>query len=131
MAVNPKSLENLKKHTTEELKAYGSYGGRVKAQKQRERKAAANAAIEAAAILNKALPKDLKKELDELISMDEPTYRTYALGLLLAISREGAKDSDRITAIKSLFEYAREDPDYELKMKELEIKKQRADNEEF
>ncbi len=46
MAVNPKSLENLKKHTTEELKAYGSYGGRVKAQKQRERKAAANAAIE-------------------------------------------------------------------------------------
>ena len=59
MAVNPKSLENLKKHTTEELKAYGSYGGRVKAQKQRERNAAANAAIEAAAILNKALPKDL------------------------------------------------------------------------
>lgn len=127
MAVNQKSLENLKKRSSDEKrKEICSKAGKASAKKRAENKAAAAVV---AKLLDAELPKELRKEIKELGG--KANYRTLMLKQLVDIAQNGEKDGDRINAIKMLFEYAREDADYEIKLRDLDIKKQRADNEEF
>lgn len=112
MAVNPKSLENLKKDfTAEERRENGRKGGTASGKKRAERKSAREQAVE---LLNGKLPKEY----------GSGTYRALMIAQLIDIAEHGESEKDRIAAVKLLFELAREDSEYE-------IRKQRADNEEF